>query len=97
MRRPGADSAIRTRAATLQIPRPQAYSALVSGGGLKTGQVIGATNRNGEHPVQRPTTPQDLLATIYRHLGIGLETAFDDFFGRPIPILPHGSPTSELL
>jgi len=76
---------------------PQAYSALVSGGGLKMGQVIGATNRNGEHPTQRPTTPQDLLATVYRHLGIDLETSFKDFFGRPIPILPHGAPISELL
>ena len=76
---------------------PQAYSALVSGGGLRMGQVIGATNRNGEFPTQRPTTPQDLLATVYRHLGIDLETSFDDFFGRPIPILPHGAPISELL
>ena len=48
---------------------PAAQSALVSGGGLRMGQVIGATNRRGEHPVERPLTPKDLLATIYRHLG----------------------------
>ena len=45
-------------------------SALVSGGGLRMGQVVGATNRRGEYPNERPLTPKDLLATIYRHLGI---------------------------
>ena len=34
------------------------------------GQVIGATNSKAEYPTERPLTPQDLLATVYRHLGI---------------------------
>ena len=65
---------------------------LVSGGGLRMGQVIGATNRRGEHPVERPLTPKDLLATIYRHLGIDHRAEFRDLSGRPIPILSDGEP-----
>lgn len=75
---------------------PQAYTALVSGGGMRMGQVIGATNSKGEYPTQRPTTPQDLLATIYQHLGINYHKTFSDFFGRPVHILPHGKPIGEL-
>src|SRR5262245_20609672 len=49
---------------------PQAMSALASGGGMRMGQVIGATNSRGEHPRERPLSPQDLLATVYHHLGV---------------------------
>ena len=76
---------------------PAAQSALVSGGGLRMGQVIGATNRRGEYPVERPLTPKDLLATIYRHLGIDHRAEFRDLSGRPIPILPDGEPIRELI
>jgi uncharacterized protein (DUF1501 family) len=76
---------------------PDAMSALLSGGGLRTGQVVGATNRKGEHPAERPLTPQDLLATIYRHLGIETGTVFHDFAGRPVPILSGGGPIRELV
>jgi uncharacterized protein (DUF1501 family) len=76
---------------------PAAQSALVSGGGLRMGQVIGATNRRGEHPVERPLTPRDLLATIYRHLGIDHRAEFHDLSGRPIPILSDGEPIRELI
>jgi hypothetical protein len=76
---------------------PQAYSALVSGGGLRMGQVVGATNSKGEYPAQRPLTPQDLLATVYRHLGIDAQESFLDFSGRPIPILSGGEPIRELI
>jgi uncharacterized protein (DUF1501 family) len=76
---------------------PQAYSALLSGGGLRMGQVVGATNSKAEFPTKRPYTPQDLLATIYRHLGINPETTFNDFAGRPLPILYSGQPIRELI
>lgn len=76
---------------------PQAYSALVSGGGLKMGQVVGATNPKGEFPTERPCTPQDLLATIYRHLGIDTTQTFPDYSGRPIYILDEGNPIRELI
>ena len=76
---------------------PQAYSALVSGGGLRMGQVVGATNSKGEYPSERPLRPQDLLAMIYRHLGIDTHRSFADFSGRPIPILADGKPIQELI
>jgi len=76
---------------------PQAQSALVSGGGLRMGQVVGATNSKAEYPAERPCSPQDLLATIYQHLGIDHTQSFTDFAGRPIPILPHGEPIRELV
>jgi hypothetical protein len=76
---------------------PDAYSALVAGGGLRMGQVVGATNARGEYPSESPCTPQDLLATIYRHLGIDPHHTFIDNAGRPIPVLPHGTPIRQLL
>ena len=75
---------------------PQAQSALISGGGLRMGQVIGATTGKAEYPTERPLRPQDLLATIYRHLGIDQRTEFNDFSGRPHPILNVGEPIREL-
>jgi hypothetical protein len=76
---------------------PDAMAALVSGGGLRTGQVIGQTNARGEYPAERPLAPQDLLAIIYRHLGINPRQVFHDLNGRPIPILAEGEPIQELL
>ena len=61
------------------------------------GQVVGATNRRGEFPAERPLAPQDLLATVYRHLGIDPRQEFRDFSGRPHPILPSGEPIRELV
>lgn len=76
---------------------PQAYTVLFSGGGLKTGQVVGATNSKAEYPAERPTTPQDVLATIYHHLGVDYRRNLIDHSGRPVPVLPGGSPITELL
>jgi hypothetical protein len=75
---------------------PQAMSVLVSGGGMKMGQVIGATDPRGEEPVDRRLAPEDLLATIYANLGIDPKAEFVNHAGRPIPILPRGEPISEL-
>jgi hypothetical protein len=76
---------------------PQAMSLLVSGGGFRMGQVIGSTNSRGEEPRDRPMTPNDLWATMFRHLGIDYaHTAFLDHTGRPMPILPYGTPIAEL-
>jgi hypothetical protein len=76
---------------------PQAMSVLVSGGGMRTGQVIGSTNSRGEEPRDRPLTPNDLWATMFNHLGIDhAQTSFLDHTGRPMPILPYGTPIAEL-
>lgn len=76
---------------------PQAMSVLVCGGGMRHGQVVGATNRLGEHPVSRPLTPNDLWATVYHHLGINPHEAITDYTGRPQHILPFGEPIRELI
>jgi hypothetical protein len=49
----------------------QCYSGLIAGGGTNSGQVIGASDRRAEHPVQRPVTPGDLFTTALHAIGIG--------------------------
>ena len=76
---------------------PAANSMLFAGGGIRTGQVIGATDRRGEEVVERRMGVGDFLATMYRHLGIDAERiAIPNFSGRPIPILSDGRPIREL-
>ena len=76
---------------------PQAMSVLVSGGGFRMGQIIGSTNSRGEAPRDRPLSPNDLWATMFRHLGIDpAHSSFLDHSGRPMPILPYGNPIAEL-
>lgn len=74
-----------------------AGNVMLFGAGLTKGQIIGATNAKGERPQQRPLKPQDVLATIYHVLGIDAERTFTNAAGRPVPILPSGSPIPELI
>jgi hypothetical protein len=76
---------------------PNAFSALVAGGGLRMGQVVGETNSKSEYPMHDPVTPQDLLATVYRHLRIDARRELISFSGRPVPILPSGRPIAQLI
>lgn len=69
---------------------PKAMSVLVSGGNAPMGQVIGATNSKGEHPVERVMTPNDLWATVYRHLGVDYNDYLKNLEGLPMQILPFG-------
>lgn len=75
---------------------PEVMSMALAGGGLRHGQVIGATERDGGHIKDRPITPGDLAATIYRHMGVPLDTVYHDTSGRPRPIVDHGAPIAEL-
>ncbi len=76
---------------------PQANSMIWAGGGMRTGQVIGATDRHGENVVERRVGPQDFLATIYQHLGIDYErVTIPDLAGRPTPIVTNGRAIPEL-
>ena len=76
---------------------PGAFTALVAGGGLRMGEVVGATTSKAEYPIADPVTPQDLMATIYRHLGVDARRTFINFAGRPVPLLHHGQPIASLL
>ncbi|VTR98706.1 DUF1501 domain-containing protein [Tuwongella immobilis] len=63
---------------------PQVSCAIMAGGGLKTGQVVGSTNRLGEYAKDRPTTFGEVIATLYHTLGINPATAtVNDPTGRP--------------
>jgi uncharacterized protein (DUF1501 family) len=76
---------------------PRANSMLFAGGGIRTAQVIGATDARGEDPIERRVGPGDFLATIYRHLGIDYRrVAIRNFAGRPIPIVSSGEAIAEL-
>ena len=77
---------------------PRAFSNLWAGGGIRTGQFIGATDARGEDVVERMCGPGDFLATIYHHLGIDApSTLIKDFSGRPTPVVDHGRPIPELI
>lgn len=75
----------------------QAISVMMAGGGLRMGQVVGATNAHAEHPAESPYRPEDVLATIYHVLGIDPRTEFLDRQNRPFPIIPGGSPIKQLI
>src|SRR6516162_3071001 len=63
---------------------PQVSCALLAGGGMRTGQAIGATNRLGEFAKERPVHFQEIIATLYQNLGINPElTTLTDPTGRP--------------
>lgn len=69
---------------------PQVSCALLAGGGMRTGQVIGSTNRLGEYAVQRPVHFQELFATLYHNLGIDSRTTtLKDPTGRPQYLVEH--------
>jgi len=74
----------------------RAMSIFLSGGGLKMGQVIGATSTKGEEPIERVMDSNCLLATLYRRFGINALHTLRDKLDRPIPILPAGEPIAEL-
>ena len=76
---------------------PRAMSVLLAGGGLRMGQVVGATNPRGEEPSRRAMDSNCLLATIYHRFGIDVGHLYHDRTGRPIPILREGEPIAELL
>ena len=61
-------------------------SVALAGGGIRGGQVIGASDRIGGHPRDGRVTPADLTATIFHALGIGAHAEFHDAFGRPLAI-----------
>jgi hypothetical protein len=69
----------------------------LAGGGLRTGQVIGATDARGEQPVTRPIRVSNVLATLYQVLGIDPATTFPDYNGRPQYVLEEREPVAELL
>ena len=75
---------------------PVVMSMCLAGGGLRHGQVIGESDRDGGSIKNRPVTPGDLAATIYRHFQVPLDTQYIDLRGRPRNIVDQGQPLAEL-
>ena len=77
---------------------PQVSCALMAGGGMRTGQAIGATNRLGEYAVSRPVDVQEIIGTAYHNLGIDvMNTTIDDPTGRPQFLVDVREPMKELV
>ncbi|WP_422927602.1 DUF1501 domain-containing protein [Singulisphaera sp. PoT] len=74
---------------------PHCYSVLLAGGGVTGGAVIGESDRFAAQPAERPTAPEDLVATIYDALGLDWSVEVNDRLGRPLPIT-RGQPINEL-
>jgi hypothetical protein len=70
---------------------------LMGGGGLRSGQVVGSTDRLGTRPHTRPLTPANIHATIYHVLGIDPTLQLLDPSGRPVNVLDDPAPIQELL
>jgi uncharacterized protein (DUF1501 family) len=76
---------------------PQNNCAILAGGGLRTGQVIGATTKDAGLPKDRPVTFQEVFATIYHTLGIDPDSTVPDRGGRPMRLLDELEPIRELV
>ena len=75
---------------------PNVFSAALAGGPVQGGRVVGASDAKGAFPKANPKTPQDVLATLYQHLGVDAEAQYPNGTGRPISVLPEGKAIAEL-
>jgi len=76
---------------------PVVMSICLAGGGLRHGQVIGASDRTGGEIADRPVSPADLAATIYRHMDVPLDATYLESTGRPRHLVEeNGEPLAEL-
>lgn len=76
---------------------PQVGGAVLAGGGIRAGQVIGSTDRRGAEIADRPIHFAEVIATLYQHLGISLETKLPDLAGRPQYLVDGRKPLPELV
>jgi len=77
---------------------PQCWSIVMAGGGVKGGQVVGASDEIGAAPQDHPVNPAEVAATVYHLLGIDLELELPGPQGRPLPVVVRGTqPIMELV
>jgi uncharacterized protein (DUF1501 family) len=76
---------------------PRSWSVVVGGGGMKNGQVIGTTDKDGVDIINRPIVVGDVIATMTRNMGIDINTQFTTPRGRPMKIFETGQPIKELV
>ena len=73
------------------------YSVMLGGGGIKRGYVLGSSDRIGAQPIESPVSPGDIIATIYRLLGISPDHTIYDSLNRPHALVPRGRIVHELI
>jgi hypothetical protein len=76
---------------------PRAMFCLLGGGGIKGGQVVGASDKTGAGPKDKPITPEMVAATFYKAMGIDHHKEYNTNTGRPVMIVRDGEPVKELL
>src|SRR5262245_59516264 len=74
---------------------PVGFSAAMGGGWIRGGTTVCVSDAQAAYPKANPKTPQDVLATVYRHLGVDVKEEYLNN-GRPVPVLPGGTPIEEL-
>lgn len=70
---------------------PNCWTVYFAGGGVKGGRVVGKSDEIGAYPTERPVKPSEVVATIYRSLGLNLETELPGPQGRPFPLVDYGT------
>ncbi len=75
---------------------PNVFSAALAGGPVRGGRVVGSSDSRGAFPLANAKRPQDVLMTMYRHLGVDPNVNYTDGSGRPHPVLPSGRVIDEL-
>jgi uncharacterized protein (DUF1501 family) len=73
------------------------YSLLLAGGGIKEGLVYGASDKIGAKPSTNPTSPADVIATVYQCLGIPHDAELRDRLNRPFAVVPWGKPLADVV
>jgi uncharacterized protein (DUF1501 family) len=76
---------------------PAVNCALLAGGGMRTGQVIGSTDKEAAYVKDRPVSFQNVFATLYHNLGIDPSTVVSDRSGRPMTLLDEREPIREII
>jgi uncharacterized protein (DUF1501 family) len=73
------------------------YTVMLAGGGIQPGYVYGASDRTGAFPADKPIEPGDLMATVYRLLGVDPHQELYDMQDRPQRLVPRGEVVGELI
>ena len=76
---------------------PRSWSVVIGGGGIKAGQTVGATDKDGVDITDRPVGVMDLIATMTKSMGINVDTQYTTPRGRPMKVVDGGQPIRELI
>ncbi len=76
---------------------PRSWSIVMGGGGIKGGQAVGATDKDGVDIVDKPVGVTDVIATMTKAMGIKLDTQYTSPLGRPIKVIDGGKPIADLI